>query len=114
MNSAAVDIAAEVSQLPSKPVGVPGFGSIAVPGMSSGASTLRRALSFAGPGYLVAVGYMDPGNWATSLTGGSAFGYSLLSVVLLSNVMATLLQASPVRLAIGSGLVLAQACQRHF
>ena len=54
---------------------------------------LRKLLAFAGPGYLVAVGYMDPGNWATDLAGGSAFGYTLLSVVLISNLMAILLQA---------------------
>ncbi len=53
----------------------------------------RKALAFAGPGYLVAVGYMDPGNWATDLAGGSAFGYTLLCVILLSNLMAILLQA---------------------
>ncbi len=114
MNSAAVDIAAEVARLPGKPLGLPEPGPVAVPTMSSGASTLRRALSFAGPGYLVAVGYMDPGNWATSLAGGSAFGYSLLSVILLSNVMAMLLQAAAVRLGIASGLDLAQSCRRHF
>jgi manganese transport protein len=62
-----------------------------------GPSGLRRAWSFAGPGYLVAVGYMDPGNWATSLSGGSNFGYALLSVVLLSSLMAMLLQAAAVR-----------------
>lgn len=74
---------------------------------------VRRWLSFVGPGYLVAVGYMDPGNWATSLAGGSTFGYSLLSVVLLSSLMAMLLQAAAVRLGIGSGLDLAQACRHH-
>ena len=77
-------------------------------------SRWRRLFSFVGPGYLVAVGYMDPGNWATSLTGGSAFGYSLLSVVLFSSLMAMLLQAAAVRLGIGSGLNLAQACRQHF
>jgi len=70
---------------------------------------LRRFLSFFGPGYLVAVGYMDPGNWATSLAGGSAFGYTLLSVILMSNVMAILLQALALRLGIASGRDLAQA-----
>src|ERR1700733_6742085 len=114
MNSAAVDIAAKVARLPSKPVGLPPSRSVAVPEMSSGASTLRRALSFAGPGYLVAVGYMDPGNWATSLAGGSTFGYSLLSVLLLSNFMAMLLQAASVRLGVAAGLDLAQACRKHF
>jgi manganese transport protein len=77
-------------------------------------SSFKRLLSFVGPGYLVAVGYMDPGNWATSLAGGSTFGYSLLSVVLLSSLLAMLLQAAAVRLGIGSGLDLAQACRRHF
>lgn len=74
-------------------------------------SKFRRALSFFGPGYLVAVGYMDPGNWATSLAGGSRFGYALLSVVLLSNLMAVLLQALCTRLAVATGRDLAQACR---
>ncbi|MEA3177655.1 MAG: manganese transport protein [Gammaproteobacteria bacterium] len=63
---------------------------------------------------MVAVGYMDPGNWATSLSGGSSFGYSLLSVILLSNMMAMLLQAAAVRLGVASGLDLAQSCRQHF
>ncbi|MEI5677784.1 Nramp family divalent metal transporter [Mesorhizobium sp. CCNWLW179-1] len=71
----------------------------------------RRAISFVGPGYLVAVGYMDPGNWATSLAGGSKFGYALLTVALVSNIMAIVLQALCARLAIGSGRDLAQACR---
>ncbi len=75
---------------------------------------LRRFLSFFGPGYLVAVGYMDPGNWATSLAGGSAFGYMLLSVVLISNIMAILLQALSLRLGIASGRDLAQASRDAF
>lgn len=74
-------------------------------------SRFRRAMAFVGPGYLVAVGYMDPGNWATSLAGGSRFGYALLSVVLLSNLMAVLLQALCTRLAIATGRDLAQACR---
>ena len=74
----------------------------------------RKLLAFAGPGYLVAVGYMDPGNWATDLAGGSAFGYALLSVILISNLMAVLLQALAARLGIGAGLDLAQACRRHY
>jgi manganese transport protein len=69
-----------------------------------------RFMSFVGPGYMVAVGYMDPGNWATSIAGGSKFGYALLFVALLSNVMAIVLQALCARLAIGSGRDLAQAC----
>src|SRR5436305_1352701 len=88
--------------------------SIAAPGASVTGSAWRRLLVFVGPGYLVAVGYMDPGNWATSLAGGSRFGYALLSVVLLSNLMAMLFQAAAVRLGIGAGLDLAQACRRHF
>ena len=75
---------------------------------------LRRFLSFFGPGYLVAVGYMDPGNWATALAGGSAFGYTLLSVALISNIMAILLQALSLRLGIASGRDLAQACRDAF
>src|SRR3989442_1401994 len=69
----------------------------------------RKALAFAGPGYLVAVGYMDPGNWATDLAGGSAFGYSLLSVILLSNLMAVLLQSLCIKLGVATGRDLAQA-----
>jgi manganese transport protein len=74
-------------------------------------SKLRRGLAFVGPGYLVAVGYMDPGNWATSIAGGSTFGYTLLSVALLSNIMAIVLQSLCARLAIASGRDLAQACR---
>ena len=77
-------------------------------------SHVRRLLSFIGPGYLVAVGYMDPGNWATSLAGGSRFGYTLLSIVLISNIMAVLLQALCARLAIATGRDLAQACRDAF
>ena len=73
----------------------------------------RRALSFAGPGYLVAVGYMDPGNWATSLSGGSTFGYSLLSIIMVSNIMAMMLQAAAIRLGLASDLDLAQSCRRY-
>ncbi|HYY13650.1 MAG TPA: Nramp family divalent metal transporter [Chthoniobacterales bacterium] len=74
----------------------------------------RKLLAFSGPGYLVAVGYMDPGNWATDLAGGSAFGYTLLSIVLLSNLMAILLQALCARLGIVTQRDLAQACRDHF
>ncbi len=74
----------------------------------------RKLLAFSGPGYLVAVGYMDPGNWATDLAGGSAFGYSLLSVILLSNVMAILLQALCAKLGIVTGRDLAQACRDSY
>ena len=75
---------------------------------------LRKMLAFAGPGYLVAVGYMDPGNWATDLAGGSAFGYTLLCVILLSNMMAILLQGLSAKLGIVTGRDLAQACRDHF
>jgi manganese transport protein len=74
----------------------------------------RKLTAFLGPGYLVAVGYMDPGNWATSLAGGSKFGYTLLTVALLSNLMAILLQALCARLGIGAGRDLAQACRDAF
>src|SRR5690348_17053255 len=74
----------------------------------------RKVLAFAGPGYLVAVGYMDPGNWATDLAGGSAFGYTLLSVILLSNLMAILLQGLSAKLGIVTGRDLAQACRDHY
>src|SRR5437762_8327090 len=74
----------------------------------------RKMLAFSGPGYLVAVGYMDPGNWATDLAGGSAFGYRLLSIILLSNLMAILLQSLCARLGIVTGRDLAQACRDHY
>src|SRR5688572_6106830 len=74
-------------------------------------STWRRAAAFLGPGYLVAVGYMDPGNWATSLAGGSKYGYALLSVALISNIMAIILQSLCARLAVATGRDLAQACR---
>ncbi|HVS52753.1 MAG TPA: Nramp family divalent metal transporter [Opitutaceae bacterium] len=78
------------------------------------ASFWRKCLAFAGPGFLVAVGYMDPGNWATDLQGGSQFGYTLLSVILLSNLMAILLQHLCVKLGIATGRDLAQACRDHY
>jgi manganese transport protein len=74
----------------------------------------RKLFAFAGPGYLVAVGYMDPGNWATDLAGGAKYGYTLLSVIMLSNLMAILLQALSARLGIASGRDLAQACRDHY
>ncbi|MCX5579845.1 Nramp family divalent metal transporter [Kaistia terrae] len=83
-------------------------GSIQV---AEGAPNWRKAAAFLGPGYLVAVGYMDPGNWATSIAGGSRFGYTLLFVVLLSSLMAMILQALAARLAIATGRDLAQACR---
>jgi manganese transport protein len=86
-------------------------GSIVVP---LNAGFWRKLMAFAGPGYLVAVGYMDPGNWATDLAGGARYGYTLLSVILISNLMAILLQALAVRLGIGSGRDLAQACRDSY
>ncbi len=80
----------------------------------AGASFFRKMLAFAGPGYLVAVGYMDPGNWATDLGGGSRFGYTLLSAVLISSLMAIFLQALSAKLGIATGRDLAQACREHY
>jgi manganese transport protein len=85
--------------------------TVAVP---RGVSFWRKALAFAGPGYMVAVGYMDPGNWATDLAGGARFGYLLLSVILISNLMAILLQALALKLGIVTGRDLAQACRDHY
>ena len=84
-------------------------GSIPIP-----ATFWRKLFAFAGPGYLVAVGYMDPGNWATDLAGGARYGYTLLSVIMVSNLMAILLQALALRLGIATGRDLAQACRDHF
>jgi manganese transport protein len=102
LSDAAGTIATDVAS--TQGTGVAGTG--AAPGLP-----WRRAFAFAGPGYLVAVGYMDPGNWATSLAGGSAFGYSLLFIALLSNMMAICLQALCVHLGLGAGRDLAQACR---
>jgi manganese transport protein len=85
--------------------------TISVPNVKS---FWRKMLAFAGPGYLISVGYMDPGNWATDIAGGSKFGYTLLSVILLSNLMAILLQALCVRLGVATGKDLAQACRDYF
>ena len=78
------------------------------------ASMWRRAMAFVGPGYLVSVGYMDPGNWATSIAGGAKFGYTLLVIALMSNIMAIILQSLCARLAIATGRDLAQACRDAF
>src|SRR5438477_7243055 len=86
-------------------------GSIAIP---HEAGFWRKLFAFAGPGYLVAVGYMDPGNWATDLAGGARFGYTLLSVIMISNLMAILLQALALRLGIASARDLAQACHDSY
>jgi manganese transport protein len=80
----------------------------------TGRTWWRKLLAFAGPGYLVAVGYMDPGNWATGIAGGSQFGYALLSVILMSNLMAVLLQGLSSKLGIVTGRDLAQACRDHY
>jgi len=86
-------------------------GSVPVP---AGAGFWRKLFAFAGPGYLVAVGYMDPGNWATDIAGGARYGYALLSVVMISNLIAILLQAMAARLGIASGRDLAQACRDSY
>src|SRR5437879_9537394 len=78
------------------------------------ASFWRKLLAFSGPGFLVAVGYMDPGNWATDLAGGARFGYALLSVVMISNLMAILLQHLCIKLGVATGRDLAQACRDHY
>ena len=85
--------------------------SVAVP---NAGGLMRRLFAFLGPGYLIAVGYMDPGNWATALAGGSAFGYTLLSIALLSSLMAMLLQALCARIGIATGRDLAQLCRERF
>src|SRR5881397_715771 len=78
------------------------------------ASFWRKLIAFTGPGFLVAVGYMDPGNWATDLAGGARFGYSLLSVIMISNLMAILLQHLCIKLGVATGRDLAQACRDHY
>jgi len=99
-------------RLPAGSVSLPEVhGSIDIP---AGAGFWRKLFAFAGPGYLVAVGYMDPGNWATDLAGGARYGYTLLSVIMLSNLMAILLQALAARLGIASGRDLAQACRDSY
>jgi manganese transport protein len=99
-------------RLPTSTLSLPEVhGSIGIP---AGAGFWRKMFAFAGPGYLVAVGYMDPGNWATDLAGGARYGYTLLSVIMLSNFMAILLQALAARLGIASGRDLAQACRDSY
>src|ERR1041385_2804859 len=78
------------------------------------ASFWRKLIAFSGPGFLVAVGYMDPGNWATDLAGGARFGYSLLAVIMISNLMAILLQHLCIKLGVATGRDLAQACRDHY
>ena len=87
------------------------FSSLPVP---SSATFLRKLLAFAGPGFLVAVGYMDPGNWATDLAAGSRYNYTLLSVIMISNLMAILLQSLAIKLGVVTGRDLAAACRDHF
>jgi manganese transport protein len=118
--------AAETIDAESRSKGLPGRSHGAVAALPSlpeahrsipvfaGGSWIRKLLAFAGTGYLVAVGYMDPGNWATDIGGGSKFGYTLLSVVLLSNLMAMFLQALSAKLGIATGRDLAQACREHY
>ncbi len=85
--------------------------SLAIP---RSATFLRKLLAFAGPGFLIAVGYMDPGNWATDLAGGARYNYTLLSVIMLSNFMAILLQALAIKLGVAAERDLAQACRDHY
>ena len=105
---AAAAARARISQLPSLPES-----HRTVP-IHAGIGWFKKVLAFAGPGYLVAVGYMDPGNWATDIGGGSKFGYTLLSVILISNVMAMILQALSAKLGIVTGRDLAQACRESY
>ncbi|MBR0655268.1 Nramp family divalent metal transporter [Plastoroseomonas arctica] len=99
-------------QSPSAPPSLPEVHrSVRVP---NAGGFLRKLFAFMGPGYLVAVGYMDPGNWATSLAGGSAFGYTLLAVALTSSLMAILLQALCARIGVATGRDLAQLCRERF
>ena len=87
-------------------------GSVAVPDKNS--SFFKKLFAFMGPGLMVSVGYMDPGNWATDIAGGSKFGYTLLSVILISNIFAIILQYLALKLGIASGLDLAQACKKNY
>src|SRR6058998_3287323 len=87
------------------------FSSLPVP---TSATFLRKLMAFAGPGFLVAVGYMDPGNWATDLAAGSRYNYRLLSVILISNLIAILLQSLCIKLGVATGRDLAQACRDHY
>jgi manganese transport protein len=107
------DIAMPSMDMPDIRPSLPGsYRTIAVP--RAGGSVWKKMGAFAGPGYIVAVGYMDPGNWATDLAGGSAFGYTLLSVILLSSIMAMVLQSLAAKLGIVTGMDLAQACRAQY
>ncbi|TKD50035.1 Nramp family divalent metal transporter [Sphingomonas baiyangensis] len=99
-------------EAPARPSLSESYRTVAVP--AGRGQFWRKMGAFAGPGYLVAVGYMDPGNWATDLAGGSAFGYTLLSVILFSNIMAMILQSLCAKLGIVAGLDLAQACRQNY
>lgn len=111
-------------ETPREPASSPGWHSdIGTPSLAeahrslvipASAGFLRKLLAFTGPGFLVAVGYMDPGNWATDLAGGSKYNYALLSVILISNGLAILLQSLSLKLGIATGRDLAQACRDHF
>jgi manganese transport protein len=90
------------------------FATVPVPANGFKVSWLRHLIAFSGPGYMISVGYMDPGNWATDIAGGSKFGYTLLAVIMISNLMAILLQALAARLGIATGRDLAQACRDSF
>jgi manganese transport protein len=103
-----VAVSSRVSQRPSLPES-----HRTIP-IHAGIGWFKKVLAFAGPGYLVAVGYMDPGNWATDIGGGAKFGYTLLSVILISNVMAMILQALSAKLGIVTGRDLAQACRESY
>jgi len=112
MKSSTEPSSAQGWRLPANSVSLPEVHkSVPIP---TGAGFWRKLFAFAGPGYLVAVGYMDPGNWATDLAGGARYGYGLLSVIMLSNLMAILLQALAARLGIASGRDLAQACRDSY
>ena len=105
---------------PSSPVWRRSTGEFSLPevhrsvGVPAAGSFWRKLAAFSGPGFLVAVGYMDPGNWATDLQGGAQFGYTLLSVILISNFMAILLQHLCIKLGVVTGRDLAQACRDHY
>jgi len=113
MNSALEALTARLTQAvrPSAPSATESLGSVRV---SLGGSLVRRIAGFAGPGYLVAVGYMDPGNWATALGAGSAHGNALLCVVVAASLIAMALQAAAARLGVAGEIDLAQACRRHY
>src|ERR1700739_1739928 len=98
-------VSGEMPSLPEVPTRLP---------IPRGPGVLGKLMAFAGPGFLVAVGYMDPGNWATDLAAGARFNYTLLFVIMLSNLMAILLQSLAIKLGVVTGRALAQACRDHF